>query len=152
MQDVPAAPSDTAGAVDETMIDDAGRAVLAAEEALDAVHPRYFQEMKAQHTPPRVAATAAAKVLLDIENKRAGADADGMTFGSRHRTRMLAWPSLLRGWTCGPSNPIPSKRLARLLEMETGGAPPRSLPGSCRSGDLCLHPCRGALLRLQQGR
>ena len=121
MQDDPSAPNDP---VDETTIDVAGRAVLAAEEALDAVHPKHFQEMKAQHKPPPgIAATArAAKVLLDMEDKKAGADADGMTFGSSATIALVCWrePVIVeRLDLLVYSNPIPSKRLARLLEMET---------------------------------
>jgi hypothetical protein len=109
------------------MIDDAGRAVLAAEEAVDAVCPRIFQEMKALHRPPRgIAQTAlAAKVLLDIEKAKAGADAEGVTFGSSETIALVCWRDHQMRQRLDRlvyDNPIPSERLARLLEMETDEA------------------------------
>ena len=145
MQDVPAAPSETVGAIDEATIDDAGRAVLAAEEALDAVHPKHFQEMKAQHKPPPgIAATArAAKVLLDMEKTQAGADADGMTFGSSATIALVCWrePVIVeRLDLLVYSNPIPSKRLARLLEMETGDAyTPEAIAWQPAAAAICAY-------------
>lgn len=127
MQEEPSAATDTAGPIGETTIDDAGRAVLAAEEALDAVGPQHFQEMKGLHKPPPgIAATAlAAKVLLGIENMKVGADADGMTFGSSETFALVCWrwPIIVEKLDqLVYANPIPSKRLARLLEMETDNA------------------------------
>ena len=65
------------------------------------------------------------KVLLDIENRKAGSDADGMTFGSSETIALVCWrqPTLVEKLDqLVYDNPIPRKRLARLLEMETNEA------------------------------
>lgn len=100
----------------------AGRAVLVAEDGIDAVHPRAFQELKAFARPPQGVATTAlaAKVLLSMEEVEAGADADGMTFGSSETIALVCWRDQRlqqRRERMVDDEPIPRERLARLQAM-----------------------------------
>ena len=72
-----------------------------------------------------------------------GADADGMTFGSSATIALVCWrePVIVeRLDLLVYSNPIPSKRLARLLEMETDAAyTPQAIAWQPAAAAICAY-------------
>ena len=109
-------------------LDAVGAAVLAAEEELQQLRKSDFDEMKSlTRPPPAVADTAlAAKILVDAEHAKAGADADGMTFGSSATIILVCWHERSvqkRIDHLVYENPMPMKKLARLRALEESGPP-----------------------------
>eukprot|EP00518_Triparma_eleuthera_P015665 CAMPEP_0197556098 /NCGR_PEP_ID=MMETSP1320-20131121/14563_1 /TAXON_ID=91990 /ORGANISM="Bolidomonas sp., Strain RCC2347" /LENGTH=511 /DNA_ID=CAMNT_0043117197 /DNA_START=1 /DNA_END=1536 /DNA_ORIENTATION=- len=68
-------------------------AVLEAEARYRGVHRNDYSELKAlARPPPALALTCqAAKIMLSRKTAKAGADADGMTFGSSETIMLVCW-------------------------------------------------------------